>query len=48
MENILYYGDNLESLKSIRSNSVDLVYIDLPFSLINKLNDRKYKNYAII
>jgi DNA modification methylase len=48
MKNILYCVDNLEALKSIRSNSVDLIYIDLPFSLINKLNDRKYKNYAII
>lgn len=48
MKNILYCVDNLEALKSIRNNSVDLIYIDLPFSLINKLNDRKYKNYAII
>jgi DNA modification methylase len=29
--NTLYYGDNLEILKSIPSESVDLIYIDPPF-----------------
>ena len=32
MENILYYGDNLDILKrDIPSESVDLVYLDPPF-----------------
>jgi len=31
-ENILYYGDNLEILRRyIEDESVDLVYLDLPF-----------------
>lgn len=31
MKNILYCSDNLEALKSIGSESVDLIYIDPPF-----------------
>ena len=31
--NVLYYGDNLEILrKYIRDNSIDLIYLDLPFN----------------
>ncbi len=49
MENTLYFGDNLEVLREhIKDETIDLIYLDPPFSLINKLNDRKYKNYAII
>lgn len=29
--NRLYYGDNLEIMKNMRSNSVDLIYLDPPF-----------------
>lgn len=32
MKNKLICGDNLEALKSIGSESVDLIYIDPPFS----------------
>src|SRR5262245_18437343 len=30
--NRLYYGDNLDVLRSIESESVDLVYLDPPFN----------------
>jgi DNA modification methylase len=29
--NRLYYGDNLQVLRTLRSNSIDLIYIDPPF-----------------
>ena len=32
MENHIYFGDNLEILKTIPSNSIDLIYIDPPFN----------------
>lgn len=32
MTNVLHYGDNLEVLPSIASDSVDLVYLDPPFN----------------
>jgi len=33
MENTLYYGDNLEILREyIEDNSIDLIYLDPPFS----------------
>lgn len=32
MKNTIYLGDNLEILKTIPSNSVDLIYIDPPFN----------------
>lgn len=31
-DNKLYYGDNLEVLAKIPSESVDLVYLDPPFN----------------
>lgn len=32
MENVLYYGDNLDILRRyVKGESVDLIYLDLPF-----------------
>ena len=41
--NIVYYGDNLEILKSgiIQNNSIDLVYIDPPFCTQKKQSSKK-------
>jgi site-specific DNA-methyltransferase (adenine-specific) len=33
MTNQLYYGDNLDVLREIRDESVDLIYLDPPFNL---------------
>ena len=39
MENILYYGDNLDILKKyIPDNSVDLIYLDPPFNSKSNYN----------
>jgi len=40
MKNKLICGDNLEALKTIKSESVDLIYIDPPFF--------SNKNYEVI
>ena len=32
MENSIYFGDNIQILKTLPSNSVDLIYIDPPFN----------------
>lgn len=32
MQNHIYFGDNLEILRTLASNSVDLIYIDPPFN----------------
>ena len=33
MENVLYYGDNLDILKRyVKDESVDLIYLDQPFN----------------
>ena len=33
MENVLYYGDNLDILRRyVKDESVDLVYLDPPFN----------------
>jgi DNA modification methylase len=29
---VIYYGDNLEQLKKLPDNSIDLIYIDPPFN----------------
>src|SRR4030067_3308392 len=36
--NTLYYGDNLPILRSMSSNSVDLVYLDPPFNSSRSYN----------
>ena len=36
----IYHKDNLEVLKNMKSNSIDLVYIDPPFNT-GKIQDRK-------
>ena len=36
--NTLYYGDNLPILRSLPSNSVDLVYLDPPFNSSRSYN----------
>ena len=37
----IYLGDNLQVLKQIKSESVDLIYIDPPFNT-GKVQSRKY------
>ncbi len=36
--NVLYFGDNLPSLRSMPANSVDLVYLDSPFNSSRSYN----------
>jgi site-specific DNA-methyltransferase (adenine-specific) len=38
MNNILYYGDNLPILRSMQTESVDLIYLDPPFNSSRSYN----------
>ena len=39
MENMLYYGDNLEILREhIKDESIDLIYLDPPFNKNQRYN----------
>ena len=39
MENVLYYGDNLDILRRyVRDESVDLIYLDPPFNSSQNYN----------
>lgn len=39
----IYYGDNIEILKSLESNSIDLIYIDPPFNTGKKQSRTQLK-----
>lgn len=45
MDNVLYYGDNLDILRRyVKDESVDLIYLDPPFKSVHK-SLRKMNGY---
>ncbi len=48
MENKLYIGDNIDILKNIKSNSIDMIYFDPPFfsQKNHKLKDKNGTEYS--